>query len=318
MRVIVTGGAGFIGSHVVDALVAREHDILVFDNFRTGNQRNLTEALRSGRLEVCQADLLQQNAFEKVCGRFRPSVVIHLAALVSVEEARRSPENNFRLNVETTHRVICAAQIAKVSRVIFASSAAVYGNNPRIPLAETERPQPLSLYGAAKVASEVLLACSARDYGFDSVALRFFNVFGPRQRADSPYSGVISIFIDRVARGLPVMIFGDGQQTRDFVAVRDVAAAVVATAETPSNLNGVFNVCTGVQTTLLGLLGLIEGIVKHPIPVTFAPFRPDDIRNSCGNPGALLSTLGFHAETRMEDTIKELLENSGRTLRDQC
>jgi UDP-glucose 4-epimerase len=257
---------------------------------------------------------LQHDAFAKVCNRFRPSVVIHLAALVSVEEARRSLEDNFRLNVEATHQVICAAHMAKVSRVIFASTAAVYGNNPNIPLAETERPQPLSLYGAAKVASEVLLACSARDYSFESVALRFFNVFGPRQCADSPYSGVISIFMNRVARGLPVTIFGDGHQTRDFVPVHDVAAAVAAATEASVSLNGTFNVCTGIQTPLLALLGLIEGVARRPIPVKFAPSRAGDILNSCGNPHALMSALGFHLETRMEDAIRELFEISRRIL----
>jgi UDP-glucose 4-epimerase len=307
MRVLVTGGAGFIGSHVVDALVRDGHEVLIVDNLRTGRRENLESALKSDAARLLEMDVLDASSFEQAAREFGPGSIVHLAALVSVQEARRSPNENFRLNLEATQRVIAAATSAKATRIVFASSAAVYGDNPRMPLVETERSTPLGLYGGAKAASELLLATAAADLGFEAVSLRFFNVFGPRQRADSPYSGVISIFVDRISRGLPVTIFGDGLQTRDFIGVQDVAAAVGLAATLKDGLSGVFNVCTGRRTSLLDVISAAEEQVARKVPVEFAAPRPVDIKHSFGDPSAYAAATGFAAKGSLGNALQSLL-----------
>ena len=310
MRVLITGGAGFIGSHIVDLLIKRAHSVLVIDDFSTGRWQNLESTCTSGNVLVLQEDITNLSALSAACVEFSPAVVIHLAALVSVPHASRHPEENFRLNVASTHNVCIAASAARVRRVIFASSAAVYGNNDRIPLKETEILAPLSLYGGAKAASECLLRAAGLELGFESVALRFFNVFGIRQRPDSSYSGVISIFADRIQRNLPLIIHGDGRQSRDFIPVCDVAIAVVTVAEASRPLTSMFNVCTGHQTTILDLVGAFEKVVGRQVDRVLADDRNCDIRFSCGAPSALAATVGFSPTTSLHDGLVSLLQRS--------
>lgn len=307
MRILITGGAGFIGSHLTETLLRAGHDVVVYDNLRTGSLENLAAVRGHPRLAVRQADVLDATTLDLVCRDYPPDALVHLAALVSVQDARRAPNDNFRLNVEATHRVICAATDHKIARVVFASSAAVYGDNPRLPLSEREIPTPIGPYGGAKAASELLLAAAARDYGFDAVSLRFFNVFGPRQRPDSPYSGVISIFADRVRRGQGVTIFGDGHQTRDFVPVREIAAAIQAVLEAPGQLNATFNVCTGAQTSLRQLVSNLEQTSGRTIEIALQPARTGDIVHSGGSPHALATTVGFRPRAELSHALRELL-----------
>lgn len=307
MRILVTGGAGFIGSFVTETLLSQGHEVAIIDNLRTGSLDNLAVVRADSHLQVHVADVLEPGRLDRLCREFSPAVLIHLAALVSVQDARQSPDLNFQLNVEATHRVATAAVASGVSRLIFASSAAIYGDNPRIPLAETELPAPIGHYGGAKAASELLLSAIARDAGFDAVLLRFFNVFGPRQRPDSPYSGVISIFADRVRTGRGVTIFGDGSQTRDFVPVRQVATAVAAAAEAPKGLTGPFNVCTGVRTSLRQLVAGFETAAGRPVPASFQPARAGDIVHSGGNPHALEAATGFRPKVNLVEALGELL-----------
>jgi UDP-glucose 4-epimerase len=311
-RILVTGGAGFIGSHVVDELAGRGHAVLVWDNLRTGSRLNLTEATRTGDVRLVVGDVLDTVGLEKSWRDFAPESVIHLAALVSVPEACARPDECFKVNVEATHRVAMLAARLGTRRMVFASSAAVYGDNPRLPLNENERAEPLSLYGGTKAASEELLAAFGADSGLETVSLRFFNVFGSRQRPDSPYSGVISIFTDRLQHCLPVSVFGDGDQTRDFIAVRDVARAVETVARISEPLQGVFNVCTGRPTSLNELVAALGSVSGHVPIVNREPPRRGDIRHSLGDPSRLERAVGFKASVGLADGLRAVLEGGER------
>jgi UDP-glucose 4-epimerase len=290
-KILVTGAAGFIGSHTVDQLLAAGHRVWGVDNFRTGRRENVAAALRAG-LKLRAFDLLDEARFDRLVRQTRPDAIVHLAALVSVVESFRSPDLNYRLNLEATFRVAEAARRHGVRRLVFASSAAIYGDAKKLPIAETATPDPISPYGAAKLASEQLLLAYAGAYGLTVRIQRYFNVFGSRQDPSSPYSGVVSIFVDRLGRGLPITIFGDGRQTRDFVPVAEVARANVLAATKARMETGVANICTGRPISLLRLARILGRRFGAPQP-RFAAARPGEIRHSAGSARAALRELGF-------------------------
>lgn len=307
MRILLTGGAGFIGSHVAELAIAHGHDVLVVDDFSVGRVHNLAGLLDCGRLRIRRADMVEPGVLEAACRDFEPATIVHLAGLVSVDLARRQPEANFRLNLESTHRVTVAAVATRVSRIVHASSAAIYGDSANLPLGEAERPCPISAYGAAKASSELLLAGAGMDNGLDTISLRFFNVFGPRQPAGSSYSGFISVLAAAAVQGEKLTLYGDGRQTRDFVAVRDAAAAILAAVEAPGRLSGAFNVCTGIETSLLNLVAVAEDLRGRPVPIVFAPPRPGDIRRSCGDPRAFERASGWRPRVSIREGLAELV-----------
>lgn len=302
---IVTGAAGFIGSHTVDCLLEAGHSVAGLDNFRTGRRENLAAALTHPQFELIEADVAAPGAVAGIAGRRPVDAIIHLAALVSVPESIANPALNFSLNIEATQQVAEAARIHGVRRVIFASSAAVYGNATQLPLAETAEMRPISPYGAAKLASEAILLGHAAAYGFVARCQRYFNVFGPRQDPSSPYSGVISIFQQRYQAGQPVTIFGDGTQSRDFISVRDVARANLLAAQ--ATTSGVANICTGRSTSLQAI---VTELARHfpgvPAP-RYGDARSGDILHSLGSPEAAWRALGFRAEVSLETGLAELL-----------
>lgn len=304
-RMLVTGGAGFIGSHVAELLLSEGHSVLVVDNLRSGARSNL-DKVACDRMSFSKTDVLDNAEFNRVVMDFYPEVCIHLAALVSVCQARSDPGLNFRLNLEATERVIETVWKNKTRRIVFASSAAVYGDSKELPLRETSFARPINLYGAAKLASEHLLFAAGRELGFEAIALRFFNVFGPRQRADSPYSGVISLFSSRLMKNEPLTIYGDGQQTRDFVSVADIAAAISRAATHVGPLNGAFNVCTGRETTLRDLTSILETVAERRATIAYQPPRPGDIVRSVGDPSAFAKATGFRTSASLADRLKEL------------
>lgn len=306
-HVLVTGAAGFIGSHTVDQLLAAGHRVTAVDNFRTGRRINLAAAARQPGFTLEEFDLAEPGALERVVEAARPDAIIHLAALVSVQESVANPALNYTLNVQATHFVAEAARLHRVPRVVFASSAAVYGNAPSGAVSEAAPKDPISPYGAAKLASEALLLGHGTTFGITVRCQRYFNVFGPRQDPASPYSGVISIFDLRYRKGQPVTIYGDGQQTRDFISVHDVARANVHAATRPDILSGVANICTGRATSLQQIAGIFQSHYPTVPAPSHAAARAGDIIHSLGDPQAAASDLGFHAEMPVAEGLAELI-----------
>lgn len=306
-HILVTGAAGFIGSHTTDQLLRAGHRVTGVDDFRTGRRENLASALASPQFALQELDVAAPGALAELVARLRPEAIVHLAALVSVPESMRDPELNFRLNVLATHAVAEAARRSGVPRIVFASSAAVYGNAADLPLQEHTPPQPVSPYGAAKLASEALLLGHGAAFGLTVRCQRYFNVFGPRQDPASPYSGVISIFARRFHAGQAVTIFGDGNQTRDFISVHDVARANVLAATRPGLASGVANICTGRGTSLRDVLAVFAAAYPDsPYPV-HAPERAGDVRYSVGAPDEAARALGFRVEVTVEHGLRELI-----------
>ena len=288
MRAIVTGGAGFIGSHVVDALVARGDDVHVMDNLATGSRENVPSAAELHEVDIRDALL------EELVAGVRPDVVFHLAAQADVGTSVERPAFDAEVNVVGTVRVLEAARAAD-ARVVFASTGgAIYGECER-PAREGDEPRPLSPYAASKLAGEGYLATWNRLYNTRHVTCRLANVYGPRQLATLE-GGVVSIFLDRLRDGGAPHIFGDGNQTRDFVFVGDVAAAMLAAAASAET--GVFNIGSGVETTVLELYGLCARTAGVEREAGFAAARPGDLRHSVLDPSRARA-LGWQPDTSL-------------------
>ena len=295
---LVTGGAGFIGSHIVETLLERGERVRVLDNFSTGKRENL--AGMDGALEIIEGDLRDAAAVEKAVAGVE--VIFHEAAFVSVPESMSDPAGCFAVNVTGSASLLEAARQAGVRRVVLASSAAVYGDSETNPVSETEPLQSLSPYAASKQINEVL-ARLYTNLGLPTVALRYFNVFGPRQRPDSMYAAAVPIFVRRMLDNRPVTIFGDGGQSRDLIYVGDVVRANLAASEHENAPGQVFNVCTGRETRILDLLETLSELFPGAPPAEFAPPRPGDIYRSVGDPAKAARQLGFEAQTPLADGL---------------
>jgi UDP-glucose 4-epimerase len=307
-KILVTGAAGFIGSHTVDFLLASGHEVVGVDNLRTGSRENLRQATASPRFDFQVMDITEVETFTGLVRSQRPDVVIHLAGLVSVQDSRADPALNVRLNVGGTQAVIDAVISASVPRVVFASSAAVYGDSDSFPLREDAPKQPLNPYGEAKLASEALLARAAMMHGFTAVSLRYFNVYGSRQALDSPYSGVVSRFLACCRRNEAPVIFGDGRQTRDFIHVSDIARANAQAALLPGLPSGDYNVASGQETSLLDLIALLRAMQPSlPMP-KFSAAQPGDIRRSVGDPARWCAVSGFSPQETLRVGLLELVD----------
>jgi len=306
-KIIVTGGAGFIGSHTTDRLLNEGHEVLVIDNLRTGHRHNLESALKSSQCRLEIADVAEEGVVDSLVKAFQPDAIIHLAALVSVQESIEDPDLNLRLNYIATQRVTTAMEAHGVKRVVFASSAAIYGDTTDLPISEDTPKKPISPYGEAKWNSEEWLQARATKAGFTARCQRYFNVFGPRQDPASPYSGVISIFDRRYREGKGVTIFGDGQQTRDFISVHDVARANVIAATAPEIKSGSANICTGNATSLLDIVKVFAMHYPEVAAPGFAEARKGDIIHSLGRPDRAKEALGFVAEVSVEEGLGELI-----------
>jgi len=291
MRVLVTGGAGFIGSHLVERLLAEGHTVRVLDNFSSGRRQNLAFAKPDASLDVTEGDIRDARAVaEAVAG---VDGVFHEAALVSVPRSVEDPEISCDINAHGTARVFAAARRAGVRRIVFASSAAVYGDTATLPVSEREPARPVSPYGLDKLYAEQLAAIHHALYGLEAVPLRYFNVFGPRQDPSSAYSGVISIFVTRLLKAAPITIHGDGEQTRDFVYVADVVdanmRAMFGAYAGPSPLN----VAGGGRTSLNALAAMLGEIVGTMPQISYAAARAGDIRHSGADISAIRTALGY-------------------------
>jgi nucleoside-diphosphate-sugar epimerase len=292
-RVLVTGGGGFIGSHLVEALVERGESVRVLDNFQTGKRENLAGV--EGRIELLEGDLCDPQVLRKGCQGV--SVIFHQAAIPSVPWSILHAEENHRVNATGTFQLLQAAREAGVRRVVYAASSAAYGalaEGPGGACLETQQPAPLSPYAVAKLVGEYYCQVFAAVYGVETVALRYFNIFGPRQDPSSPYSGVISRFVQSLLSGLPLVIYGDGEQSRDFTYVANVVDANLRAADSATASGRVINIGVGERTTLNQLLGELQAILGMRQPPSFEPARVGDIRHSLADLRQATNILGYH------------------------
>jgi len=300
---LVTGGCGFIGSHLVEALLARGDGVRVLDDLSSGKRDNIP-----AQVEVMIGDVADHALVERAADGV--DGIFHLAAIASVQRSSEDWLGCHRANLTGTITVLdCARRTNKHAAlpVVYASSAAVYGDNSAVPLGETAALRPLTAYGADKLASELHGRVAWTVHGVPTMGLRFFNVYGPRQDPASPYSGVIAIFAARFARGDEVTIFGDGQQTRDFIYVTDVVAHLLASMATLHSGETVLNVCTGKPTSILQLAQTIAQITGREARIRHGAARIGDIRASVGNPAAARRVLGIEAATGIADGLRSTL-----------
>jgi UDP-glucose 4-epimerase len=299
VKALVTGGAGFIGSNLVHALVGRGDDVRVLDNFSTGNRSNL-EGLD---VEVVEGEL---RSYERVHAATRGvEVVYHLGALGSVPRSVQDPLTTNAVNVEGTLNVLLAARDEGVRRVVFSSSTSVYGTSRQLPTSESTPTDPISPYGVTKLAAERYCISFSRVYhSFEAVVLRYFNVFGPRQSPHSQYAAAVPLFIATVDAGEPITIYGDGEQSRDFTYVANVVDATILAADA-SLVNGrIFNVAAGTPVTVNELADVIGRILCKPVERLFGPPRPGDIRDSWADVGNAKAALGYEPRVGLEEGLR--------------
>jgi UDP-glucose 4-epimerase len=300
---LVTGGCGFIGSHLADALIEHGHTVRILDDLSTGRIEN-----KPDEAELFEGDVA--DPYFVAMAMRGMDACFHLAAVASVERSNIDWCATHKTNLTGSITVFDAAKRANTAHpipVVYASSAAVYGQNLNVPLSETSAVRPVSAYGADKLGSEQHGLVAWHVHGVPTCGLRFFNVYGPRQDPASPYSGVISIFCDRISAGRGITIFGDGGQSRDFVFVGDVVRALLAAMEHTTTGAHVYNVCTGRPTTIAEMAETIASTLEITPEITYAPPRQGDIRVSCGDPSEARAALGFDARTRFADGLVRTL-----------
>ncbi len=302
MKYLITGGAGFIGSHIARLLLDQGADVRILDNFSSGKRENLNGL----DVEIIEGDLRDASRVtEAVRG---VNIIFHEAAFVSVPESMEKPQECFDVNVTGTSTLFEAARKAGVKRVVIASSAAVYGDSTAMPLVEDTPLKQLSPYATSKRIDEMYAELFTNQFGLEVAALRYFNVYGPRQRPDSMYAAAVPIFIRRMLDNKPITVYGDGGQTRDLINVRDVVQANLLASEHPAAPGQIFNVCTGVETRLLDLLDILYEIFPDAPKHVHAEPRPGDIYRSIGTPKKVMDTLGFKPKVTLSEGLKEAVE----------
>jgi UDP-glucose 4-epimerase len=301
---LVTGGAGFIGSHLVEALVARGHTVRVLDNFSTGSLAHLAQV--RDRIEVITGDVTDYNVVREATEGVE--VVFHQAAHSSVMQSVVDPLATHQAGATGTLHVLLAAREAQVRRVIYAASSTAYGDGSHLPKRESDALQPLSPYAVAKLAGEQYCAAFSQVYGMETVRLRYFNVFGPRQLPGGPYGAVIPAFVEALVAGRSPVIQGDGLQTRDFTYVDDLIQANLLAAEAPRVAGRVYNIASGRRTTLLELMALINAILGTRIKPIHTSTRPGDFRHGQGDISRAQAELGYCPCTDLEQGLRRYLE----------
>jgi UDP-glucose 4-epimerase len=306
VKVLVTGGAGFIGSNLVRHLVERGDDVRVLDNFSTGSRGNLEEL----DVEIVEGEL---RSYERVHNAVRGTeIVFHLGALGSVPRSVQDPLTSSAVNVEGTLNAMLAARDEGVRRVVFSSSSSVYGSKRELPVNESLATDPISPYGVAKLAAERYCVSFSRVYeSFETVVLRYFNVFGPRQSPLSQYAAMVPLFITTIAAGESVTIFGDGEQSRDFTYVTNVIDATVRAADAVGANGRIFNVAAGSPTSVNAVANAIGRILDKPVERRYAPPRPGDIRDSWADVTAANETLGYERTVDLEEGLRRTIEHLG-------
>ena len=302
-RYLVTGGAGFIGCNIVRRLLAEGHEVRVLDNFSTGRRENL-EGLD---VELIEGDLTSYHMVQRAIKGV--DYILHQGALPSVPRSVNDPIASVNVNVIGTVNVLTAAVEEGVKRVVYASSSSIYGDSPELPKHEGMLPAPKSPYAASKLAGEHLCRAFYESYGLETIILRYFNVFGPYQNSHSQYAAVIPKFITAALSGQPVVIFGDGQQSRDFTFVDNVVEANLAAIDAPKEALGkAFNIACGESFSLLELLGILEGILGRKIKRLFKEPQPGDVKHSRADISRAKKLLGYQPKIRFREGLQKTVE----------
>jgi UDP-glucose 4-epimerase len=303
VKALVTGGGGFIGSNLVRSLLDAGHDVRVLDNFSTGNRANLSGL----DIEVIEGEL---RSYERVHNAVRGvEVVFHLGALGSVPRSVQDPLTSSAVNIEGTLNVLLAARDEGVRRVVYSSSSSVYGPRRELPVSEDMPPDPISPYGVAKLAAERYCVSFSRVYeSFESVVVRYFNVFGPRQSPFSQYAAVIPLFVTAIAAGEPILVYGDGEQRRDFTYVSNVVDGTIRAAEAAGANGRIFNVAASAPATVNEVAAAIGAVLGKPVEKTFAPPRVGDIRDSWADVSAAREVLGWEPTVDLKDGLRRTVE----------
>ena len=303
--VLVTGGAGFIGSNLVRALLARGERVRVLDNFSTGLRANLADI--ADDVELVEGDL---RSYERVHAAVRGvELVFHQGALPSVPRSVHDPLTTTAVNIEGTLNVLLAARDEGVRRVVNASSSSVYGNGGSLPRTEDQAPQPISPYAVAKLAAECFCASFSRVYAIETVSLRYFNVFGPHQDPNSEYAAVVPRFIRTIADGRPIIVYGDGAQSRDFTYVENVIEANLLAADAAGASGEVLNVATGSSETVNALADTIGRVLGKPVERVFEPRREGDVFASCADVSRAREVIGFVPHVGLEEGLRRTIES---------
>ncbi|MHB8655284.1 MAG: SDR family oxidoreductase [Terriglobia bacterium] len=301
---LITGGAGFIGSHIVDELLRRGDNVRVLDNFSTGLAPNIAAVL--DRINLSEADIRD---LEKIRPCFEGvDYVIHLAALASIPRSIADPVTSNAVNIDGTLNVLVAARDAHVKRMVFAASSSAYGDNPILPRVETHEPRPLSPYALMKLTGEYYCKVFTNIYGLETVALRYFNIFGPRQNPNSPYTGVLSLFNAAYIRGTTPVIYGDGGQSRDFTYVANVVDATLRACTASGASGGVFNVGVGEQHTLNEIITLLNKIFGREVMPRYEAPRAGDVRESLADISRSRTVLGYKPIVSFEEGLRLTVE----------
>ena len=303
---LITGIGGFIGSSLARALLSRGHKVRGVDNFSTGKRENLADIL--DRIDFRDADIVDLDAMHSACAGV--DFVLHQAAIPSVPKSVLDPLGSNRANVDGTVNVLVAARDAKVKRVVFAASSSAYGDTPTLPKHEAMKPDPISPYAVAKLASEHYLISFYRCYQLETVALRYFNIFGPRQDPSSPYSGVLAKFITLMLRGEQPAIFGDGEQSRDFTFIDNAVEAnlLACTAPASQAAGQIFNVATGRRVTLNETFKLLQTLTSYTGQPRFGPDRGGDIKHSLADISKAEAGLGYKPTVDFEEGLRRTVE----------
>ena len=303
-RWLVTGGAGFIGSHLAAALLARGEEVRIADSFITGKEANL--AVLNGHAEVLRGDLadpaFSQRAVEGI------DVVLHQAAIPSVPRSVSDPLTSNRANIDATLALLVAARDAGVRRVVYAASSSAYGDTPTLPKREDMATNPLSPYALQKLVGEQYLQLFTKLYGLETVSIRYFNVFGPRQDPSSPYSGVIALFVSRLLAGQPATITGDGEQTRDFTYVDNVVDGVLRAAKAPGVSGRVINVATGTRVSINHLYKTLQQLLGSNLDPVYAEARAGDVRDSLADIAVARQLLGYEPGISFEEGLRRTVD----------
>ena len=303
---LITGVAGFIGSSIARALLERGEQVRGIDNFATGKRENIAEIL--GRIDFRQADLLDLGAMKTACQGV--DCVFHQAAIPSVPKSVLDPLGSNQANVDGTVNILVAARDAKARRVVYAASSAAYGDTPTLPKHEDMPPNPISPYAVAKLASEYYMISFYRCYGLETVCLRYFNIFGPRQDPTSPYSGVLAKFITQMLQGEPPTIFGDGTQSRDFTYIDNAVEANLLAARAPAAqvAGQVFNVATGTRADLNQTIELLRKLTGYSGQVKHGPEREGDVKHSLANIARARMALDYQPKVNFEEGLRRTVE----------